>query len=65
MRTVKVYRLDASEATRVGTDWDYESEEVNGPGWYWDSWVDGREITVADGPYSTKRIAEFAAGVRP
>ena len=65
MRTVKVYHLTDREAFDAGLDngWDYENQESQA-GWYWDSWVDGREATVSDGPYSTRKIAEFAAGMR-
>ena len=64
-REVNVYKMTASEAAECGADWDYETEELNGPGWYWDSFIEGVPVVRLDGPYSTRERACMAAGVSP
>ena len=57
-RKVKVYRVTLDDMRDRYWTMEYP---YTGAGWYWDSWIDGKPITVADGPYSTREIAEFAS----
>ena len=60
-RTIRVYRLTASEAAWWDVSWDYENPGPSGEGWYWDSEIDGRPSMEFQGPYSTRKMAERAA----
>jgi hypothetical protein len=61
-RTVRVYRLTDSQAQTLNENWDYAEEGESLAGWYWDSFIDYKPSIQAQGPYSTRKIAEWSAG---